>query len=202
MSPRRGFTLIELLVVIAVLGIASTIGFRLLYRSGEIWNTIDTRVDLDAQVSLVFEAIRNDLGLVLSPERTGIGLALDDRTYDADSRFLRVGLEDDLLLLPLRLEDRNSGRTGYAEVRYRVDRSTNELLRVVGPLGMERETEVELPVADGVLDFGVAFHDGEAWHDEWTRAEAPRRIRVTITLAPADDPGAALVREAVMGLPL
>jgi len=71
--PRPGgFTLIELLVVIAVLGIASTIGFRLLYRSGEIWNTIDTRVDLDAQVSLAFDAIRSDLGRVLSPAQVEV----------------------------------------------------------------------------------------------------------------------------------
>ncbi|HNR34609.1 MAG TPA: type II secretion system protein, partial [Candidatus Hydrogenedentes bacterium] len=72
--PPRGFTLLELLTVIALMGVATTMGITMLFKVSDAWRETTRRMELDELASRIFNEMRKDFALVVSPAVDGASI--------------------------------------------------------------------------------------------------------------------------------
>ena len=179
-----GFTLVEIIMVLALMGVASTLGMVMFSRLSDLWKQTTIRTELGATANAIFDQMRQDFSQVVPPKLAGA--VVKGTTQDAsDSRFFRVSLQSDQVVIPVETVAGPDGRCQRLDVRYHIERKDGAatLMRTMSaPGGAETASE---KVADGVLAMAIEYEGkgpGAAWKREWTEAGSPSAVRVSVTL--------------------
>ena len=190
MRRRSGFTLIELLAVLAALSVITALGTGLLFRVVDAWRTTALRMDLGNTVETVFASMQRDFDSVLSARRSGVPLHGEERTFEDNQRFWRMGLENDRVILPLEAKNPQTSLAEPIAAMYQIDRSgcVPTLYRVLGPLGANPPEGAQEELAQGVLSMRLEYTDGKTWARTWNRAALPEAVRVSLVLMDTDRP--------------
>jgi len=202
-SDRNGFTLLELLVVIALMGVATSLGMSMFFKVSDAWRRTETRTELDARADAIFEQMRIDLSQVLSTKVCGYAIRGASQTAQ-DPRFFRVPLKHDRIVIPAK----NLGQPGqpaqYANVCYHIERHADlggyDLVRTTGPLGPKPPEGSPLKVGGGVLAMRIEYQADEkdrTWQPDWSRANQPAAVRVSLTLMNENRVHEQIARKAV-----
>lgn len=193
MTPRRntpGFSLIELVVVLALLSVVSSLGAIAFFRVDARWRTDQVRGRLHAAADTIFAEMREDFGTVLSGRLSGAPVRGVANTYvDARerSRFWHIGFEDDQVILPVESQNPATGLLERHNVMYHVIRDSDgsRLVRHYGaltdPLPSGAASDLHNAAVE-VLALCAEFSDGTAWQRGWNHSDAPRAVRVSLTL--------------------
>lgn len=193
MTRRRdisGFSLIELIVVLALLSVVSTLGLVAFFRVDARWRTDQVRGRLYASADAIFAEMREDFGRVLSSRLSGVPVRGVSNTYvDAreGSRFWHMGFEDDQFILPVESWNPVTGLIERHNVMYQIARDTGgcRLVRRYGaleePVPAGASADLHSAAAE-VLALCAEYSDGTSWQRGWNRPDAPRAVRVSLTL--------------------
>ncbi len=196
--PPCGFTLLELLTVIALMGVATTMGITMLFKVSDAWRETTRRMELDELASRIFNEMRKDFALVVSPAVDGASIRGSGRTA-TDDRFHRVPLEDDRMTLPVSLPLKPDEPPRRVDVTYRIDRQDGKtaLLRTINLPG---EAGAPIKVADGVLAMRIEYSERRSdgsWFAAWTKPELPAAVRVSLTIMDPLRPNEQISRKTV-----
>lgn len=202
---KNGFTLLELILVIALMGIATSLGVTMLFKVADAWRVTSNRCELDHRAAQIFKAIGNDMAEMLSPSATGVPFKAEAGTGTLDKDpFYKTQVERDRLLVSAMLSSRDAANTApvRADVEYVVENKENgsNLVRIERAPGMDPGKGVRTELDNAVISFRVeslAREAGATWQPGWTKATAPKAIRVSVVLANPNNPLEQIVRMAV-----
>jgi prepilin-type N-terminal cleavage/methylation domain-containing protein len=185
-----GFTLIELIIVLGLMGMATTLGMTMLYRVSDAWRQTSRRTELNARADEIIKQMQKDFAEVVSSRLAGVSVHGTSKTGQ-DSRFFKVLLEDDEVVIPVEIVAGPGGPLQRANVRYRIERQDggSTLMRVTRALGDEKAPVTTVKVADGVLAMRIEYlgkGPDASWQNDWANPAAPAAVRVSVTLADPD----------------
>ncbi|MBI1319119.1 MAG: prepilin-type N-terminal cleavage/methylation domain-containing protein [Candidatus Hydrogenedens sp.] len=196
-SAARGFTLLELIVVLAVLSVVSTLGISAFVSVTSYYNTTARRMALDERARQVFESIQEDCAMMVPSGFAGCSV-FSKRQMEETKRYGRVPLENDQMVLPIAFYNPVTEATNRASVLYAIDRSEAQprlIRRLEGGFGNPAPQGAEEIVAEGVLAMRIDYFDGKRWLPEWTAAQHPDAIRVSLVLQDLDRPYEQVARK-------
>ncbi len=189
----RGFTLIEIIMVLALMGIATSMGVTVFYKAIDAWSKVETRAELNAKASNIFESIRKDLTEAASAKVSGV--AVKSAKGVALAAKDAAAAESDILTIPV------STDKGLVSVTYRLaptEGGGSALARVVGD-----EKRLPAPndyVQNSVAALKIEFLAQEAnsnWQPAWDKPVMPAAIRVSMLISDPDRPYLKISRKAV-----
>jgi prepilin-type N-terminal cleavage/methylation domain-containing protein len=198
-SRSPGFTLLEIIVVLALMGVVSTLGMVMFSRLSDLWKQTTVRTDLAATANAVFREMRQDFGQVVSPKLSG-SIVKGTTRAASDSRFFRVSLDDDQVVIPVETVAGPDGRLQRLDVKYYIDRKDGAatLMRSMSVPGGAETASVK--VAGGVLAMAIEYSGkgpAPAWKREWKEAGPPSAVRVSVTLMDSTRPYEQIASKAV-----
>lgn len=194
----NGFTLLELLTVMVLMGVATTMGITMLFKVSDAWRETTRRMELEERASRIFNEMRKDFAVVVSPSVDGATIRGSCRSA-SDNRFYRVPLEDDRMTLPVSLRLKPDEPPRRVDVTYQIDRQSGRtvLLRTINIPGA---AGTPFEVADGVLAMRIEYgerHSDGSWFPAWTKPELPAAVRVSLTLVDPFRPTEQISRKTV-----
>jgi len=179
MIPHRrtsGFTLLELLVVIGIMGVVTAVGGTTFVRMMGAWSDVRSQMELNRAAEQILETMRQDFAAVVSPSLAGMPLIATDQEEASNQ-----------IILPVAAPTTQGGRTAGATVQYHINEDHNELMRTAHPrFGIGTPARV----AQGVLEMRIEClpKGSGSWQQSWERPELPGAVRVSLTVADADNP--------------
>ena len=206
-TSTQGLTLLELLVVIALMGVASTLGGRVLLGVTDNWRQISVRAELDAMAEGVFDRMGKDFSDILSADVSGVPLVGMTQDLEDSPDHPDAPMSDDRVIIPIRTSTGPTQVSAGARVMYRVEPEDGRrlLVQTVGDLMTDLPIGGRvalIPQAD-VLRLRIDYADKAGrWlaregHEGWYRAALPRAVRVSLTLAHQDRPFDQVARSKV-----
>ncbi len=198
-NKASGFTLLELLVVLAILSVLSTIGVRAFTKMVTLWSDTSARMELDAKCDTIFDTMRQDMERLASAQRTGHSIQGVDR-LETEQQVNRHKPEDDSIVLPVRQRSQGTGSWEEFAVRYHINRDGGSfgLMRTVGPNDGTVPADTSQLIDEQVIAMNIVYLDqNNVWQKEWTQAQLPAAVRVSLTVSLPNRPYDQIAREAV-----
>lgn len=195
---RRGFTLLELMVVLSLMGVVSTIGITGFFRMTDYWNTLQENLRLNKNAAIAFDAISGDMENMLSGTVVGVGLQGVHSDTEDSIHFWRITFEDDSIAFPVQLLNPLTNEYEQLILTYAVQRGNQEpcLIRKSAPLSQPDTIQNTTIIAEDVTGMRIQYFDGSIWHQGWSRQDAPKLVRVSLSLIDGDRTDGQLSRTA------
>ncbi len=199
-TATKGFTLLELTVVLVITSVAAGMGVTGLFRMTTYWNDLQAATRLNHEITQAFAALADDLEHVLSPQVSTVAFQGERRNTRNTIHHWRIAFEDDMMSFPIEVFNPITQQRNRMIVRYAIARGDGapRLARFVsaysedGPTGMGSGSFV----AQNISAMRINYFDGTAWRDEWDGPEAPRLVRVSLSVIDDYRPDRQLARTA------
>lgn len=181
----QGFTLIEVLAVIAVFAVAISLSASTFISALSGRQALQARTALHAQAERALDTVAQDFNRLVPARLSGVAVRGEQGWFQDDSRYWRMQLEDDRLILPVEVINPDTALREHATVMYQIDRGQEPavLVRTYGALDAAVPEGATEQVVQNVHGFRVEFHDGEEWLPRWEEPTMPAAVRVSLTLA-------------------
>lgn len=195
---RQGFTLLELIVVVSLMGVVSTLGITGFFRMTEYWNTLQENLRLNKNAVTAFDAIADDMENMLSGKIAGFSLQGTHSDTEDSIHFWRITFEDDSIAIPVQLYNPLTNQDEQMIVTYTVQRGNQEprLVRSTAPISQPENIKNATIVAEDVAGLRIQYFEGGDWYQDWHQENAPKLVRVSLSLIDGDRTDGQLSRTA------
>jgi len=193
-----GFSLLELLTVIGLLGVVMTLGGSAFIQFVGGWKTVQIRTLLHGRADNALASLEQDFGHLVSTRLSGVPMRGESRSYEDDTLYWRMQVEDDLLVLPVEIPPGVDGLRQYSAVMYHIDRDQERpvLTRTYGRLEADVPEGATEALAEDVHGMRIEYYDGTEWHAQWEAPGMPRAVRVSLILMDITRPHEQIARTA------
>lgn len=202
-APTKGFSLIELIVVIAILSVVLSIGTSMFFKIMDVGNYSARALRMEEKVNTVFAKMREDFSWMLSTEQGGMTLSGEHGEVQDDALAWGMKLENDRVTLAVAATDPSADVLEKWSVLYQIGRDEQgqrRLERWQAPLGYDATDGGVEVVAEWVTAMGIEYHDGISWRPSWNKNQAPRAVRISLTLMSPNRPSEQIARKAAFTL--
>ncbi len=195
---RQGFSLLELIVVLSLMGVVSTLGITGFFRMTDYWNALQENLRLNKNAVTAFDSIAGDMENMLSGTTTGFSMQGAHSDTEDSIHFWRITFEDDSIAIPVQLYNPLTNQDEQVIVTYSVQRGNQEprLVRSTAPILQPGNLQNTTVVAEDVAGLRIQYFDGGDWHQDWRQTNAPKLVRVSLSLIDGDRTDGQLSRTA------
>lgn len=206
---RRAFTLIEILVAMAIIALIMTMVYGSYAATSRSVEVCTSRMACSERAQLVMRLMARQIRCAyMPPPGPGSASAPTPDGYGGTRPAVASAYDVPDASSPAFAGDAGEPRgeilcfvttggfglgpdkaAGLSRVRYRYDRSSGTLSVCCEPSlhrrGHHRDSSPWQPIADGVTDIHLEFHDGRQWQPTWNSRQAgrlPQAVRLALTI--------------------